>query len=110
VCESRRNILPILSDAMATDNYVDVIEKCDFIYQDISARNQAEILLENEIFLKKGGYAYFIIKSQSIDISISPKDVYRNELEKLKGKFELVESLSLEPYDSMHLFAVLKKL
>ena len=110
LCEARKNILPILSDAMATDNYVDVIEKCDFIYQDISSRNQAEILLENAVFLKKEGYAYFIIKSQSIDISVSPKEVYKKELDRLKGTFELVESLSLEPYDSMHLFAVLKKI
>ena len=111
LCEVRKNIMPILSDARDVENYEDVIEKCDFIYQDISARNQAEILLLNsEIFLKKGGLAYFIIKSQSIDISKRPKDVYKEELAQFEGKFELVESISLEPYDSMHLFAVLKKL
>lgn len=111
LCESRKNILPLLSDARDIENYKDVVERCDFIYQDISARNQAEILILNsDIFLKKNGYAYFVIKSQSIDISKKPKDVYKDELELFKGKFELVESISLEPYDSMHLFAVLKKL
>lgn len=112
LCESRNNILPILSDARETDNYKDVVgrESCDAIYQDISAKNQAAILLANSQFLKRDGYAYFVIKSQSIDISKSPKETYKNELAVLKDAFELVESTSLEPYDSMHLFAVLRKI
>ena len=109
LCEARKNILPILSDAMDTANYSDSVETCDIIYQDISARNQAEILLANSVFLKKGGYVYFVIKSQSIDISKSPKETYKRELALLEDSFELVESTSLEPYDSMHLFAILKK-
>jgi fibrillarin-like pre-rRNA processing protein len=110
LCETRKNILPILSDARITENYDDAVPLCDVIYQDISAKNQAEILLANIKFLKKNGYAYFIIKSQSIDISKNPKEVYKKELEALRGHFELVESTSLEPYDSMHLFAILKKI
>jgi len=110
LCESRKNILPILADASDIGNYEGVVSECDVIYQDVSAKNQAEILLENSKLLKKGGYAYFVIKSQSIDISRSPKEVYKDELKKLEGTFELLESTSLEPYDSMHLFAVLKKI
>jgi fibrillarin-like pre-rRNA processing protein len=110
LCEARKNILPILADARYTEIYADSVEECDIIYQDISAKNQAEILLANSKFLKKGGYAYFIIKSQSIDISKDPKEIYKDELDRLKGEFELVESKSLEPYDSLHLFAVLKKI
>ncbi|MGI0100867.1 MAG: fibrillarin-like rRNA/tRNA 2'-O-methyltransferase [Candidatus Micrarchaeaceae archaeon] len=110
VCESRKNVLPILSDARRTDSYEDEVEQCDIIYQDISARNQAEILLTNSRFLKRGGYAYFIIKSQSIDISRKPKDIYKAELDMLKDDYETMESISLEPYDSLHLFTVLKKL
>lgn len=109
LAESRKNILPILADANDIENYKGVIEQCDSIYQDVSARNQARILLANSFFLKRGGYAYFAIKSQSIDISRKPKEIYKQELELLKESFELVESISLEPYDSMHLFAVLKK-
>jgi fibrillarin-like pre-rRNA processing protein len=110
LCEARKNILPILSDARYIEEYEESVEKCDIIYQDISAKKQAEILLVNSKFLKSGGFAYFIIKSQSIDISKNPKDVYKTELEMLKGKFEVLESVSLEPYDSMHLFTVLKKI
>ncbi len=110
LCEARKNIIPLLADARYVEKYRDSLEECDIMYQDISARDQAEILLLNSEFLKKGGYAYFVIKSQSVDISKSPKDVYKAELDQLKGKFELIESISLEPYDSLHLFAVLKKI
>ena len=110
VCESRKNVLPILADARYTDSYKDEIEQCDVIYQDVSARKQAGILLANSGFLKKNGYAYFVIKSQSIDIGRNPREVYKSELKILEEKFELLESMSLEPYDSMHLFTVLRKL
>ncbi len=110
VCESRDNMLPLLGDAMHTEKYSDVVMPCDVIYQDISARDQALIIKANSIFLKKGGYAYFIIKSQSIDISKKPKDVFDQELSKLGDEFEVVETLSLEPFDSMHLFAVLRRM
>ncbi len=109
VCGARGNMLPILGDARDTESYKDVIDTCDVIYQDVSAKEQAEILKRNSQFLKKKGFAYFAIKSQSIDISRQPKDVYREELAKLEDTFELVESLSLEPYDSAHLFVVLRK-
>jgi fibrillarin-like pre-rRNA processing protein len=109
VCERRPNMLPILADARYTDRYKDVVGQCDAIYQDVSARDQAHILIENSRFLKSGGLVYFAIKSQSIDISKRPEEVYRNELEKLSGKFTVLERLSIEPYDSMHLFVVLRK-
>jgi fibrillarin-like pre-rRNA processing protein len=109
VCESRPNMLPILADADLPESYLGDVARCDVIYQDVSARNQGEILLKNSAALKKGGYAYFVIKSQSIDISKAPDEVYRAELDAVGSGFEVVERVGLEPYDSMHLFAVLKK-
>lgn len=109
VCETRGNMLPILEDARNVDNYSGVVEQCDVIYQDVSAKEQAEILKANSRFLKRGGYAYFAIKSQSIDVSKAPKDVYKAELEKLADVFEILERISLEPFDNAHLFVVLRK-
>lgn len=110
LCDVRENIMPILSDARQTKNYEATIGMVDVMYQDVSAKEQAAILLANSRFLKKGGIAYFIIKSQSIDISRRPKEVYEQELKTLEGAFAVEERISLEPYDSMHLFAVLRKL
>ncbi len=109
LCQHRGNMLPILNDASRPEAYADIVEECDVIYQDVSAKEQAGILKANSRFLKSGGYAYFVIKSQSIDISRSPSEVFKAELESLSGKFDVVEKIGLEPYDSMHLFVVLKK-
>ena len=109
VCETRKNMLPILGDATYTEKYRDVVGKCDVIYQDISARDQALILKANGVFLKQGGFAYFVIKSQSIDISKKPNVIFDQELSKLEGDFDVIEKISLEPFDSMHLFAVMRK-
>jgi fibrillarin-like pre-rRNA processing protein len=109
VCEDRKNMLPILADAHHIESYAEIVEKCDAIYQDASAREQAAILKVNSRFLKKGGLAYFVIKSQSIDISKKPKDVFKNELSILEDEFELIEKINLEPYDRLHMFAVLRK-
>ncbi len=109
VCEKRRNMLPILADAREPANYSKYVKECDIIYQDVSSREQAEILISNSKFLKSGGYAYFIIKSQSIDVGRDPKEVFEDALKKTSGIFEMVESVKIEPYDELHLFAVLKK-
>ena len=109
VCEAKRNILPILADAGYPDSYAQVMGECDIIYQDASARDQSGILLANSRYLKKGGIAYFIIKSQSIDISRKPGDVFKDELKKVSGTYEVVEKVDIEPYDMLHMFAVLRK-
>ena len=109
VCEKRKNMLPILGDAGDTDKYKDYISECDVIYQDVSSRDQSGILLENSKFLKKGGFAYFIIKSQSIDVGRKPSEVFDSELKKAAEAYELLEKVSIEPYDELHMFAVLRK-
>lgn len=109
VCADRQNMLPILADAMHVEQYADTVGVCDVIYQDVSSRSQAELLLRNSRFLKTNGYAYFVIKSQSIDISKSPSEVFKKELKELEGTFSVVEQVQLEPYDELHLFVVLVK-
>ena len=109
LCEVRENMLPILADAGHPESYSKSVGSCDIIYQDVAVKNQAEILLKNSGMLKKGGYAYFVIKSQSIDISKNPDSIYKEELAKLEDSFEVLERIDIEPYDSLHMFAVLRK-
>jgi len=49
------------------------------------------------------------IKSQSIDVTQKPEETYRQVKDELSGELELVEEISLEPYEKDHLFLVLKK-
>lgn len=109
VCENRKNMLPILADARHIEEYSDVVDKCDIIYQDVSSPEQAHILKENSVFLKKGGYAYFAIKSQSIDIRSKPEKTFKKVLDSLIDVFDIVEEIKIEPYHKLHLFVVLKK-
>ena len=54
VSEKRINIIPILEDANHPDRYSNLISPVEFIYQDISQRNQAEIFIANiRRYLKK---------------------------------------------------------
>jgi fibrillarin-like pre-rRNA processing protein len=110
VCENRQNMLPILSDARNVDSYSSEAGTVDSIYQDVSSRDQADILLYNSILLKKGGYAYVAIKSQSISTSTNPEKVYSGFLNSIGNRFKLVERIRLEPFDKKHLFVVLKKI
>ena len=109
VCEDRKNMLPILADARYPERYQEMVDECDIIYQDASAREQAEMLKINSKFLKSGGTAYFVIKSQSVDVSMDPKAVFKQELYRLKDDFELLQTVPLEPFDRLHMFCVLKK-
>ncbi len=109
VCARRKNMLPILADVRYVEKYREMVQECDVLYQDVSAKEQADIIKKNAVFLKKGGYAYFAIKSQSIDISRKPEEVFEEVKAEIADTFEVVETVRLEPYDEMHLFMVLKK-
>ena len=109
LCETRHNMLPILQDARYVERYADEVGKADVIYQDVSARDQNEILVRNSALLKKGGYAYVAIKSQSIDITKNPKQVYKEFLDSVSSDLELVETIDIMPFDKKHLFAILEK-
>lgn len=108
VSNSRENIIPIHADARMPAEY-QKIGKVDVLYQDIAQQDQDDILIRNAgIFLKKGSIAMFCIKSQSIDVTAQPKEVFEKILQKLSPYFEILEKINLEPYDKDHLFVVLR--
>ncbi len=107
--EDRPNVFPIMGDARNTDAYASDAGSADVLYQDVAARDQAQILLKNGALLKTGGYAYVAIKSQSIDVGRDPKQVYKEFLEEISSGFEILEKINIAPYDEMHLFVVLRK-
>jgi fibrillarin-like pre-rRNA processing protein len=108
-CEYRANMLPILQDARNVEAYASDTGVCDVLYQDIAARDQADILIRNAVLLKKGGFAYVAIKSQSIDVAKSPGLVYREFLERASAEFKVLEKIDIAPYSKMHLFVSLQK-
>ena len=109
LCESRNNIIPILGDAARPKSYSSLVEPVDLLYQDVAQRNQAEIASSNSArYLKKGGTLILMIKSRSIDVTLSPQDVCRSEIDKLKG-LEVLHTIDLLPYHHDHRAVVAKK-
>src|SRR4030043_310815 len=77
MCERRGNMIPILGDSRRPEIYENIIlEKVDFLYEDVASPDQTQILIRNsEKFLKADGFAVIAIKSQSIDSVKTPKEV-----------------------------------
>jgi len=110
LAEKRENLMPLVGNAENPAEYEEFIEeKVDAMFQDISQRNQADIFVRNAKFLKKGGLAAIAIKTKSISQSAKKEDIVEDEKAILEMEFEVLQVLSLEPYEKHHYFILLKK-
>ena len=109
VAAHRKNIMPILQDARKPKEYFSVFGKVDVVYVDIAQPDQTQIAIDNcEMFLKKGGYFFLVIKTRSIDVTKAPKRIVEEEIEKLKPRFEVLQTIDLHPYDKDHAMVISK--
>lgn len=110
VCAFRSNMTPVLEDARLPNRYSTFVGRVDTIYCDIAQPEQAKVLADNaELFLKDHGWTMLAVKSQSIDVTKKPADVYRQEIGVLKSRgFTVAEVVQLEPYDKAHAMIVSK--
>ena len=109
VCPYRTNMSPILEDARFPEKYAMFIQgKVDGIYCDIAQPEQAKVLAGNaSYFLKSSGWAMLAVKSQSIDVTKEPSEVYKLEVKVLeKHGFNIQQVVHLEPYDKAHAMIV----
>lgn len=108
--ERRGNIVCILNDARLVETYEDiVIEKVDVVYEDVADPDQIKILIRNaQKFLKPKGWVIIAIKSQSIDVTRPPKQIYKECIEELEKHFKIVDKVELDPYEKAHMFVVMK--
>lgn len=107
-CGGRKNVWPILADARLPENY-SFVGQVDVLFEDVAQPDQDRILIENARYLKRGGIAMIAVKSQSIDVRLKPKDVYKKVLDNLSKHFEILEKLELDPYEKHHMFIVARK-
>jgi fibrillarin-like pre-rRNA processing protein len=107
LCEKYKNIVPILADARKPEEYK-LIEKVDIVYCDLAQPDQTEIAIRNCKFLKPNGYLFLAIKTRSIDVTKSPKDIVKQEIEKLKD-FKLLDWKMLDPFEKDHGFVIVQK-
>ena len=103
-CENRENVFPLLADASKPESYpVEIREiKFDVLFQDVSQKSQAGIFLKNSPLLKPEGFGMLSVKARSIDSSENPEKVFRQEAEKLKEKFAVLQIIPLKPFEKDH--------
>jgi len=109
VCAYRPNMSPILEDARFPERYAMFISgKVDDVYCDIAQPEQAKILADNaDMFLKSSGWVMLAVKSQSIDVTKKPSEVYKHETKVLENRGLRIEQVvNLEPYDKAHAMIV----
>lgn len=113
VAAYRPNISPLLEDARMPEKYAMFINgKVDVIYCDVAQPEQAKLLADNaDVFLKPAGWVMIAVKSQSIDVTMAPEAVYRQEAGVLRKRgFNVLEVVDLEPFDKAHAMIVAQKL
>lgn len=112
VAEQRFNIVPILEDASNPANYKDLLSdfKVDVLFQDVSQKQQSEIFVKNsQSFLSPSSPALISLKTSSIDSSKKPELVLEEEKLKLEKEFNILQVISLEPFEKNHFLLYCKK-
>lgn len=102
VCESRRNMIPIMADASRPEGYSHMVEGVDLVYQDIAQRDQAEIFVRNMRHFG-AGRGILMLKSRSVDVSLEPGEVYAAVRKELVSKGLAVrEAVDISQYAADH--------
>ncbi len=109
LARERKNIIPILADASQPQKYSGIVEKVEFIYQDIAQRNQIEIFRENfRFFAKNKSLGLIFVKARSIDSTRDPEEIYRDVINELKRDFEILNYDDMSPYHKDHIFVYVR--
>ena len=86
VSSKRTNVIPIIEDARKPRSYFSIYDKMDLVYCDIAQPDQTTIAIDNcKIYLKEAKPMLLVIKTRSIDVTMSPKNVISQEIKKLES-------------------------
>ncbi|WP_414470229.1 fibrillarin-like rRNA/tRNA 2'-O-methyltransferase [Methanobacterium sp. ACI-7] len=110
VCNSRKNMVPILDDATKPKNYMNLVQKVDIVYSDVAQPNQSELFMDNmRLYSKEEGIGILMVKARSIDVTKAPNKIFKEEESKLKTSgFKVLEKIKLEPYEKDHMAFICK--
>jgi len=108
--EKRGNIIPILADTRKPEDYEkNVLEKVDLVYADVADPEEVKIFIRNCLkFLKPKGFGMIAIKSRSIDVIKQPQQIYKESKKQLEEYFEILDFVTLDPFEKDHGFFVCK--
>jgi len=108
--EKRGNIVPILADSRKPEEYQNTIaEKVDLVYCDVASPDEIELFIRNcERFLKPKGFGMIAVKSRSINVLKEPKVIYQETRKKFEALFDILDFVTLDPYEKDHGFFVVR--
>jgi len=107
VCERKQNMIPILADARHPWEYTNTVAQVDVLIQDVAQPDQAGIVLNNHDTFKFKD-AMLSIKARSINSVKDPAKVFKAEVEKLRGRFTILQEIDLQPYEEDHILVNLR--
>jgi fibrillarin-like pre-rRNA processing protein len=104
VSKHRANTVPIFEDARFPNRYRSLVSEVDCVYCDIAQPDQGRILAENlDTFLREPDEFLMAIKARSVDVTLDPNTVFRQETDVLKKRGYFVEEMvRLEPFEKDH--------
>ncbi len=106
----RKNIFPIMADARRTQDYRDLINEVDIVYQDIAQRDQVEIFIKNLDFLKLDNHGLIAVKSRSMEVSTPPKKIYQKVMKKLEDRnYQVMMQVDISRWQKDHAVLVVEK-
>ena len=104
VCGYRKNMIPIMADAQSPANYRHIVGQVDVVYCDVAQPEQAKLLADNaDMYLVKNGWTMFAVKARSIDVTMDPSAVFKQEQDVLEKRgFKVRQSVYLTPFEKDH--------
>lgn len=104
LAEQRNNIAPVLGNARNPEEYEDYLDKYDYLFQDISQRDQPEIFLKNvRKYLKDDGVGLLAVKARSISDSRPAEEIFEEVREKISDELSIVDEVDLSPFEKDHI-------
>ena len=108
--KDRENVYPLMADANNPASFAHLLSEVDVVFMDIAQREQVSIFLKNvTAFLKPGGFGLLSLKSRSVDITKSPKQVFTETRQSLEAQVTIVDYAELDPFEIDHAMFVIKK-
>ncbi|MGA2665272.1 MAG: fibrillarin-like rRNA/tRNA 2'-O-methyltransferase [Nitrososphaerales archaeon] len=103
VARVRSNVVPYIADARDAERFSS-FGRVDVVYCDVAQQDQSVLAIKHcRTNLKKGGRLLLVVKSRSIDVLKDPRDVFRQERDKLLATgFRVDTTIELSPFDKDH--------
>ena len=109
VAGRRKNIIPIMADAVHPESYAPLVEEVDLVFQDVASPLQADIAIRNRAFLSPGGHLILVVKTRSIDTAARPEDVEGGVGEAIRPHYTILDSTWLLPFHRDHVAFICRR-